>query len=82
MAAYTTITIPLLTAMNIIEHGAGYTSTNESSTYKVKAQIYVDDNTNYYNEFKRSLEHALQTKPYQMTYQKTSIWQLIWLFST
>ena len=62
MAAYATITTPLLMAMDRLANGAEYSSPDESFNYNVKAQMYVDDNTNYYNEFKRSLQNKIPNR--------------------
>lgn len=43
-----------------LAHGMSYISPNESLKYKVKAQMYAGDNTNYYYDFKQSLNQAIQ----------------------
>jgi hypothetical protein len=50
-AACSTITSPLLTAMNRLAHGLTFTSPDQRMHYVTRAKMFIDDNTNYSNNF-------------------------------
>jgi hypothetical protein len=54
-AACSTITSPLLSAMDRLAHGLTFTSPDQQVHYATRAKMFIDDNTNYSNDFQRWL---------------------------
>jgi hypothetical protein len=54
-AACSTITSPLLTAMDRLAHGLIFTSPDQRVHYATRAKMFIDNNTNYSNDFHRWL---------------------------
>jgi hypothetical protein len=54
-AACSTITSPLLTAMDRLAHGLTFTSPDQQVHYETRAKMFIDDNSNYSNDFHRWL---------------------------
>ncbi len=55
-AACSTITSPLLTAMDRLAPGLTFTSPDQRVSYATRAKMFIDDNSNYSNDFQRWLE--------------------------
>jgi hypothetical protein len=66
-AACSTITSPLLTAMDRLAHGLTFTSPDQQVHYATRAKMFIDDNTNYSNDFHRWLDTPPPPRKYSET---------------
>jgi hypothetical protein len=63
-AACSTITSPLLTAMDRLAHGLTFTSPDKRVHYAPLAKMFIDDNTNYSNDFRQWARRSSDTRSF------------------